>query len=200
MSTLEEETLRDWLRKLPVGALVRFEIPEEDGSSAVAFVEKRSISSAVAFVEKRSIKKDSWAAKVNPDKLLGSDSWQVEDRMIDLWLERPGCSVTWQNKDELLSQLQALPVTPRLSMCHKLKIAPEHWEKVYWSEKKAEIRLNDRNYQEGDIIQFTDLKGAPLGEDLCWRITHVLSHEDFPEGLQAGYVMLSLSSLRFAEV
>ena len=37
-------------------------------------------------------------------------------------------------------------------MKHELKIHPKYYRAVLLGLKKVEIRLNDRNYQEGDLL------------------------------------------------
>ena len=37
-------------------------------------------------------------------------------------------------------------------MNHELKIYPEYYKQILLGLKKVEIRLNDRNYQEGDLL------------------------------------------------
>ena len=41
-------------------------------------------------------------------------------------------------------------------MKHKLKIQQEHLDNLISGRKKVEIRLNDRDYQRGDLLIFTD--------------------------------------------
>ena len=41
-------------------------------------------------------------------------------------------------------------------MNHELKIYPEYYKQILLGLKKVEIRLNDRNYQEGDLLIFNE--------------------------------------------
>ena len=76
---------------------------------------------------------------------------------------------------------------------HQLKIKDIYWERLIEGEKNCEVRLNDRDYQKGDHIQF-----SVHSEDTNWcptelfEITHVLY---FPDGLKDGYVCLSLKKI-----
>ena len=38
-------------------------------------------------------------------------------------------------------------------MTHKLKIWPEHYERVFLGTKTFEIRVNDRAFQKGDYVE-----------------------------------------------
>ena len=67
---------------------------------------------------------------------------------------------------------------------HKLKIEENYLKNLISGRKKAEIRNNDRDYQVGDVLIFTD----SLGVDYCFKITHI--HSGL--GLQEGYVCLSV--------
>lgn len=76
---------------------------------------------------------------------------------------------------------------------HDLKTWPEHFRDVRAGIKTAELRLNDRNYQPGDILvlrEYDPQSGEYTGEVETRRVTHVLSGEQW---LQPGVVMLSMS-------
>ena len=66
---------------------------------------------------------------------------------------------------------------------HTLKIEPEYLENLISGRKKFEIRYNDRDYQLGDILEFSDWKGK-----YSFEITH--THSGY--GLQDGFVILSV--------
>ncbi len=69
-------------------------------------------------------------------------------------------------------------------MIHKLKIQTEYLNNLINGSKKSEIRNNDRDYQKGDILQFTgDNKVKYLFE---------ISHIHSGLGLLDGYVVLSV--------
>lgn len=69
---------------------------------------------------------------------------------------------------------------------HYLKI-DSHWYGLLWDGTKThEVRLDDRDYQKGDLIRF---KVADVFQTGHWTVTHVLKHVP---GIAAGYVVLSL--------
>ena len=80
---------------------------------------------------------------------------------------------------------------------HLLKIDLEYLERLRSGEKKAEIRMNNRDFQAGDEIHFQILnqkwktEGDPryLIQLDDFQITHVLH---FKEGLRKNFVMLSI--------
>lgn len=76
-------------------------------------------------------------------------------------------------------------------MRHKLKIKPSYFAALKRGEKTCEIRLNDRDYRVGDVLDFTPIRddGTYTGEVATYGVSHVL--KDF-EGLAEGYVALSL--------
>lgn len=69
------------------------------------------------------------------------------------------------------------------SVSHELKLNEMYVQAVLDGNKRCEIRLNDRDYQKGDIIYFDALLGEP------YEITHVLHSR---AGLHEGYVALSI--------
>ncbi|WP_078321173.1 DUF3850 domain-containing protein [Mycobacteroides chelonae] len=69
---------------------------------------------------------------------------------------------------------------------HYLKI-DSHWYALLWDGTKThEVRLDDRDYQKGDLIRF---KVADMFQYDHWTVTHVLKHVP---GIEPGYVVLSL--------
>lgn len=75
---------------------------------------------------------------------------------------------------------------------HELKIEHEWLWRIRRGLKTHEVRKHDRDYQVGDtlILQCTCSRQPP---EICHaRVTHVLTHEAFPEGIQPGYCVLSL--------
>ena len=76
---------------------------------------------------------------------------------------------------------------------HKLKIAPEYYEAVLDDRNKSEVRLNDRDFQAGDeLILESYADGVYLSvPPIHVIVTHILTHNDFPVGIQPGYAVLS---------
>lgn len=78
-------------------------------------------------------------------------------------------------------------------MIHDLKIWPEHFRDVRAGIKTAELRLNDRNYQPGDVLvlrEYDPQTGEYTGNVETRTVTHVLADERW---LQPGVVMLSMT-------
>lgn len=83
---------------------------------------------------------------------------------------------------------------------HLLKIDERFYERIVKGEKTCEIRKNDRDFQSGDLISFNVVPEIGLSfkeknnfnSGPLYKITHVLI---FPQGLQIGYVALSIKLL-----
>lgn len=78
-------------------------------------------------------------------------------------------------------------------MIHDLKTWPEHFRDVRAGIKTAELRLNDRNYQPGDVLvlrEYDPQAKEYTGEVETRTVTHVLAGEQW---LQPGMVLLSMS-------
>ncbi len=71
-------------------------------------------------------------------------------------------------------------------MIHKLKIEKNYLRRLLDESKKAEIRYNDRDYQVGDFLEFTDYEHE--GVSRTFEITHI--HSGL--GLKESYVILSV--------
>lgn len=76
---------------------------------------------------------------------------------------------------------------------HDLKILPEHFAAVVSGEKKAEFRLNDREFAVGDLLCLSEVKWTSCycgrtGNHTYVRITHITDLAEWAPG----YVMLSI--------
>ncbi|WP_278847834.1 DUF3850 domain-containing protein [Megamonas hypermegale] len=82
-------------------------------------------------------------------------------------------------------------------MVHTLKIKPKYFNDVLVGKKNFEVRLNDRNYQEGDEVilkEFND--GIYTGKSIRAVITYLLKHNDFPVGIPKDYVVFSIEIIK----
>jgi len=78
-------------------------------------------------------------------------------------------------------------------MEHVLKIHPEHFRNVMLGLKKVEIRKNDRNYQERDILflnEFDPKTEKYTGSFEIRKVDFII--KDIP-GLDPEYVALQIS-------
>ncbi|GAA3684694.1 DUF3850 domain-containing protein [Acetobacter lovaniensis] len=78
---------------------------------------------------------------------------------------------------------------------HELKVSPVYYGSLVDRTKTAEVRLNDRCYQVGDICVLRPYNKSLgfLSEGIVREITHILYHQEF-EGLAPNYVMLSFGA------
>ena len=88
---------------------------------------------------------------------------------------------------------------------HKIKILLEYANAILEGRKSFEIRKNDRDYKEGDLITFNviekddkgNIKEIPshLLTKRTYQITYVLESKDFPEGIPLGYCVFSIKDI-----
>ena len=72
-------------------------------------------------------------------------------------------------------------------MIHELKIKKVYLDNLLSGIKKAEVRINDRDYQKGDTLQFVDHSNErPTYYN--FKITHI--HSGL--GMEGHYVVLSV--------
>lgn len=78
---------------------------------------------------------------------------------------------------------------------HELKTWPKYFQAVIDNQKLFELRLNDRNYQVGDVLTLREWD--PEVQSYTGRIAHrrvtFLVEGEF--GLKEGYVAMSMSRL-----
>lgn len=73
---------------------------------------------------------------------------------------------------------------------HTLKILPEYYRAIERGKKTFEIRFNDRNFQEGDMLELREwFGGAYSGRYIRAEVTYIL---DDPEYCKEGYVVLGI--------
>lgn len=84
--------------------------------------------------------------------------------------------------------------------CHELKIAPEHFTGVIDGSKKAEFRLNDRDFQCGDTIRLREWeRGDFTGREVyvivtdCTDVTQYINRANADTHNGNNFVMLSFS-------
>lgn len=84
---------------------------------------------------------------------------------------------------------------------HDLKTLPKFFRESLYGIKTFTIRKNDRDFEEGDYIKKievdVDKDGFGVseyyrtGRTALFKITYILTHEDFPEGIPEDYVIMS---------
>ena len=77
-------------------------------------------------------------------------------------------------------------------MTHEIKIWPKYFVEVLLGFKKVEVRKNDRNYQEGDLLvlqEYCPVKWEYTGNTLTKQIDYIVKDMT---GLEPDYVILQI--------
>lgn len=76
---------------------------------------------------------------------------------------------------------------------HLLKEEPQYYEAVITLRKKAELRINDRDFKVGDLIHFTRISGEEYDSSVnAFIITHITKCSDITLEPENKYVVLSI--------
>lgn len=78
-------------------------------------------------------------------------------------------------------------------MKHELKIHPEHYKNVMFGSKKVEVRFNDRNFQENDLLilnEFDPKTEKYTGGQIKRKVDYIIRDV---AGLHPDYVILQIS-------
>jgi ASC-1-like (ASCH) protein len=78
-------------------------------------------------------------------------------------------------------------------MTHELKTHPKYYKDVLLGLKKVEVRLNDRNYQEGDLLilnEFDPKTEKYTGGQVKRKVDYIIREVD---GLTPDYVIMQIS-------
>jgi ASC-1-like (ASCH) protein len=78
---------------------------------------------------------------------------------------------------------------------HKLKIGSENFEAINRGNKTFELTLNDRDYQDGDILLLQEWNEDVgfMGREITVVVTYLLKGGVF--GLKNGYVIMSFQRI-----
>lgn len=79
-------------------------------------------------------------------------------------------------------------------MRHVLKLQSGWFQSVVDGHKPFEVRRDDRGYQVGDWLELHEFEDSYTGAFVTCRVTSVLRHADFPDGIQPGFVVLGLGN------
>lgn len=86
-----------------------------------------------------------------------------------------------------------------MSVIHGLKIGPLYFNAVSNGEKKAELRINDRNFQCGDFLLLREWEGEYTGNKLVAKVTHILPLEGLVT-VGGNWVMMFISPLDESDI
>lgn len=78
---------------------------------------------------------------------------------------------------------------------HSLKTHLQPFKDILEGKKKADIRLNDRNFKVGDILcleEYNEFLQQYTGREIMAKITHIQEGYGLRDG---AYVMLSISRM-----
>ncbi len=76
-------------------------------------------------------------------------------------------------------------------MTHTVEIETKYLNRILNDEKMFEVRLNDRDYQAGDILHFEEVREDTLCRNCSTRKKITYIHSGL--GMKDGYVVLGLT-------
>ena len=83
---------------------------------------------------------------------------------------------------------------------HFLKLNDRFFDAVANGTKTFEVRKNNRDFHIGDVLELvrTDSEGKHIVNNLGLNdyciciVRYILTHDDFPDGVPEGYVVMSI--------
>lgn len=88
------------------------------------------------------------------------------------------------------------PKKERLTQTHELKTWSEYFDAILADKKTFEVRKNDRDFQENDILllnRWDNVKNEYAGRQAEFTITYVLKGGQW--GIEEGYCVLGLKPI-----
>ena len=125
-----------------------------------------------------------------PEKIVISPAKKSEERngeSVPKIME----DVTEIEKD--VSEISENVIETEAKVTHQIKLKSEFFDDAAAGRKNFELRKNDRNYKEGDVLEMEEVKdGKKTGRKCSKRIVYMM--ENF-EGLEDGYCILGCELL-----
>ena len=76
---------------------------------------------------------------------------------------------------------------------HHLKTLPPYYDAVKRGEKTFEVRFNDREYEEGDLLVLKEWEdGGYSGREIKARVTYILTLQATLFGQAGDFVVMSI--------
>ncbi|MCE6987470.1 ASCH/PUA domain-containing protein [Dyadobacter sp. CY323] len=129
-------------------------------------------------------------------KLHGSyEAWRAWEDFRESELKRVGALNTPPPPPPPRGRIRAEgePVARSSDLIHDLKTWPRPFEAVYSGLKTFEIRVNDRDFQDGDILHLREWDPGTeeySGNSMMCRVTYILSGTHF--GIDQRSVIMSI--------
>lgn len=95
--------------------------------------------------------------------------------------------------EETVPEISENVIETEAKVTHQIKLKAEFFDDAAAGRKSFELRKNDRNYKEGDVLEMEEVKdGKKTGRKCSKRIVYMM--ENF-EGLEDGYCILGCELL-----
>lgn len=95
--------------------------------------------------------------------------------------------------EEDVPEISENVIETEVKVIHQIKLGAEFFDDAAAGRKSFELRKNDRNYKEGDVLEMEEVKdGKKTGRKCSKRIVYMM--ENF-EGLEDGYCILGCELL-----
>ena len=125
-----------------------------------------------------------------PEKTVVSPAKKFEERTGES-VPKIMEDVTEIEKD--VSEISENVIETEAKVTHQIKLESEFFDDAAAGRKNFELRKNDRNYKEGDVLEMEEVKdGKKTGRKCSKRIVYMM--ENF-EGLEDGYCILGCELL-----
>lgn len=85
----------------------------------------------------------------------------------------------------------------KLKKVHTLKTWDEYFEAIWLKQKKFEVRIDDREYKKGDILQLQEWdtkKEEYTGREMFCDVTYMLEGGEF--GIEIQFCVMSIKVTR----
>ena len=95
--------------------------------------------------------------------------------------------------EETVPKISENVIETEMNVTHQIKLEAKFFDDAAAGRKSFELRKNDRNYKEGDVLEMEEVQdGVKTGRRCSKRIVYMM--ENF-EGLENGYCILGCELL-----
>ena len=131
-------------------------------------------------------------AKKNEEKTEASVP-KIMENVIETGASVPKIMENVTEIEEDVPEISENVIETEAKVTHQIKLKAEFFDDAVAGRKSFELRKNDRNYKEGDVLEMEEVKdGKKTGRKCSKRIVYMM--ENF-EGLEDGYCILGCELL-----
>ena len=135
--------------------------------------------------------------KVRQTGMLPDGPYSIEEHIRELYSRNPEAELYREEGvtvSDLMKELGQIPLDDEDPKIHALKILPEYFKPILEGCKRSETRVNDRDFQIGDILilcEYDSERKVFTDNQINVEITHICDYQQINNNVVLSFEMLS---------